>query len=598
MSPIPSFPKPGAPSRRWFGRTLPIAAAALLFLSGMQLAPAADRPPATDPAAACAALARLATFPVRPTVITLARFNPAGMRDARGLSLPAHCQVDGVINKRVGSDGNPYGDRFEVRLPVPAAWNGRFMFQGGGGWEGSVPPAIGEAGTLTPTLAHGWVVASQDGGHEVKQLPAPGAFFLDRQAVIDQAYRSIDVTTQTAKYLIKAYYGAAPRHSYWVGCSTGGRQGMVMSQHFPSYFDGIVAGDPVYDLEALLMSEDWSVEQFLAIAPKPLKTTASGLPIIYPALPKPDQELFTRALLQACDGLDGTKDGVIDDQPSCAQRFKPETYIFTDTHEPLQCRAEKTPTCLSKEQIAALEAINHGPRDAAGRPIRAPAGAVAPDHADNTMQGYAYDGGFLLQSGIPGRALGTPTTPPGDFATGMMQIPYLWIQPINLAANPVTFDFNHDLGKLTKDNVQVTYSTSLDLSKFKQRGGKIIWYHGVSDPGPPVAGTVAYYKGLAAQNGGTRGVEKFARLYLVPNMGHCRGGPATDQFDMLTPLVAWVEQGIAPGPIPALGQHFLSQPTLRRRPLCPFPQQVRYTGGAHGDLADPRQYKCVAPPGR
>jgi len=595
MSAMRSVHMPRPAWRRRAVCVLGLAGVAALLYAATPPAALAAGATTKDPAAACAALARLTAFPIHPTLITAARFNPAGVKDATGVPLPAHCQIDGIINQRIGLDGNPYGDGFEVRLPVPKAWNGRFMFQGGGGWEGSVPPAIGQAGTLTPTLSHGWAVASQDGGHETKQLPTAGAFFLDRQAVIDQTYRSIDVTTQTAKYLIHAYYGAAPRHSYWVGCSTGGRQGMVMSQHFPGYFDGIVAGDPVYDLEALLMSEDWVIQQFEAIAPRPVMMTPAGLPIVYPALPRADQALFTRALLQACDGLDGSIDGMIDDQPGCERRFEPASYVFTDTRQPLQCRAEKTPTCLSRRQIAALVAINRGPRDAEGRPIRAPAGAVAPDHADNLMQGYAYDGGFMSQAGIPSRALGTPTTPPGDFATGLMQIPYLWIQPVNLAANPVAFDFNHDLGKLTRSNIQVTYSTSLDLSRFRQRGGKIIWYHGASDPGPPVGGTIAYFRGLAAKNGGMQRVQDFARLYLVPNMGHCRGGPATDQFDMLTPLVAWVEQGIAPAAIQASGRHFVSQPAIRTRLLCPYPQQARLSGGADVDLARASNYRCVAP---
>jgi feruloyl esterase len=220
---------------------------------------------------------------------------------------------------------------------------------------------------------------------------------------------------------------------------------------------------------------------------------------------------------------------------------------------------------------------------------------VAPDHADNVMQGYAYDGGLMSRAGIPSRALGTPTSAPGGFATGLMQIPYLWIQPVNPVANPLTFDFKHDLGKLTRSNMQVSYSTSLDLSGFRQRGGKIIWYHGASDPGPPVGGTIAYFRGLAVKNGGMQRVQEFARLYLVPNMGHCRGGPVADQFDLLTPLVAWVEQGIAPAGIQATGQHFASQPTTRSRLLCPYPQQARFTGGKGGDLARASNYRCVAP---
>ena len=142
-------------------------------------------------AAACAKLATLSNFPVAATQITLAKFNARGSTSANGVGLPDHCLVQGIINKRVGTDGFPYGDSFEVRLPAPADWNGRFMFQGGGGTEGAVPPAVGVAGALSPTLAHGWAVASQDGGHENKDLPHPNQFFLDPQAVVDSAYRSI-----------------------------------------------------------------------------------------------------------------------------------------------------------------------------------------------------------------------------------------------------------------------------------------------------------------------------------------------------------------------------------------------------------------------
>ena len=190
-----------------FGRSI------LLALSLAALgAPAGSAATAeADPAAACASLADLTNFPITPTEIRSAQFILAGAVSANGVPLPAHCQIDGIINKRIGTDGYPYGDGFEVRLPTPSDWNGRFMFQGGGGTEGSVPPATGTAGTLSPTLAHGWAVASQDGGHENSQLPVPNQFFLDPQAVIDHAYRSIDVTTQTAKYLIKVYYGDVPR---------------------------------------------------------------------------------------------------------------------------------------------------------------------------------------------------------------------------------------------------------------------------------------------------------------------------------------------------------------------------------------------------
>src|SRR3984957_13976842 len=283
-----------------------------------------------DPAAACAKLATSASFPVMPTEITLAKYNAAGAAEVNGVALPAHCLVQGVIRKRIGTDGFPYGAGFEVRLPAPADWNGRFMLQGGGGTEGAVPPATGVAGTLSPTLAHGWAVASQNGGHENSELPTPNAFFLDPQAVVDHAYGSIEVTTQTAKFLIDAYYGKKPDRSYFVGCSTGGRQGMVLSQNFPDYYDGIVAGDPVYDLQAIALSEDWGVEAMAAITPPPIQKLPDGSPILYPAFPEADQKLFTSALLAACDHLDGVVDGVIDNLRACHAKFDPATFMFKD----------------------------------------------------------------------------------------------------------------------------------------------------------------------------------------------------------------------------------------------------------------------------
>jgi len=557
---------------------------------GASVALAASLP---DPAGACAKLVALTDFPVAPTQITLAQFIPGGATSADGVALPDHCQVQGIINKRTGVDGFPYGDRFELRLP--AQWNGRLMFQGGGGTEGAVPPATGTAGTLSPTLARGWAVVSQNGGHENKDLPVPNQFFLDPQAVVDHAYRSIDVTTQTAKFLIDAYYGQGPDRSYFVGCSTGGRQGMVFSQNFPDYFDGIVSGDPVYDLEAIALAEDWGVQAVAAITQAPIKKSANGSPLLYPAFPEVDQKLFTSAILAACDRLDGVADGVVDNLPACWAKFDPATFVFPDTGQPLRCAGAKTDTCLSSAQIDAIKKINQGPRNSLGHPVKAPAATAVHDPADTTVHGYAYDGGFMTPSGIPSRKIGTPITPPGDFSLGLGQIPYIWLSPPNPGADPLRFDFDKDVGNLNKSTPLVSFSASTDLTKFKDRGGKIVWYHGVSDPGPPVHGTIAYYDALTARNGGRDQTATFARLFLVPNMGHCRGGPATDQFDMLTPLVAWVEHGMAPNQIIASGTRFASPPVTRSRPLCPYPQETRYSGPAGGDLGAAANYACLAP---
>jgi hypothetical protein len=332
-----------------------------------------------------------------------------------------------------------------------------------------------------------------------------------------------------------------------------------------------------------------------AITPKPIEKLPNGGPVLYPAFPEADQKLVTSAILAACDKLDGTADGVLDNLPACWAKFDPATFVFPDTGQPLQCTGAKTASCLSPSQIGAVKKINQGPRNSLGQSIKAPASLAARDHGDNTVFGYAYDGGFMAPTGIPSRKIGTPSTPPGDFALGLGQIPYHWMEPANPGFDPLRFDFDKDVANLNKSTPLVTYSASTDLTKFKQRSGKIIWYHGVSDPGPPVHGTIAYYEALAARHGGLEQTKEFARLFLIPNMGHCRGGPATDQFDMLTPLVAWVEQGKAPEEIIASGTRFASPPTTRSRPLCPYPQETRYVGPAGGDLAAASNYACVAP---
>jgi hypothetical protein len=261
----------------------------------------------------------------------------------------------------------------------------------------------------------------------------------------------------------------------------------------------------------------------------------------------------------------------------------------------LQCTGAKSASCLSPAQITAIKRINSGPRNAMGQPIKAPAGEAVPMGANATMVGYPWDGGFMAPTGIPARKIGTPTSTPGDLAQGLGQIPYHWILPADPKRSALTVSFDKDIAALSKSSPMVSTAASTDISKYRARGGKIIWYHGVSDPGPPVLGTIEYYNNLVARNGGLADTKGFARLFLVPNMGHCRGGPATDQFDMLTPLVEWVEKGVAPERVIASGREFTSPPAARSRPLCPYPEQARYTGTAGGDLGSASNYACVAP---
>jgi feruloyl esterase len=611
-----------------------------------------------SPAESCAALLSLPAsgFPVPNTVITSAVDTPASTTPT---ALPERCIVNGYINKHISPvDQCQYQDAFQVQLPLSASWNGRFMMQGGGGGEGSVPTATGTNSGSAGSgfgIINGYAVASQDGGHQNTDLAAcvsvnpsthgnANEYFLDPLGIIGQTYQSIEVTALTAKYLTNQYYGNGPNHSYWVGCSTGGRQGMVMSQNFPSFFDGIVAGDPVYDQEAIGLSETNGVEAILnvylsnpALTPPGPTMVAQPAPQptgphLYPAFPSSDQGLFETALLQACDALDGVTDGVIDNLPACWAKFDPATATYTDyagalgpanTTYLLQCTGAKNATCLSPAQIQAAKKINQGPRSN-GSLVRAPAGAVASDPVSNVAQGYAYDGGWMTTVGIPARKIGSSgaTSLPGDFSLGVGTFGYAFISPADPTYYTLAFNFNTDLGKLNANTPIVTYSTSLDIKRFVKYGHKIIWYHGASDPGPPVLGTKLYYTQMADKFGGLSNAQNFSRFYPVPNMDHCTGGATTDQFDMLTPVVNWVESGTAPGAVTAKGTNFnsatyqvvgnyitntfVNAPTTRSRPLCPYPKQAHFTGSTTvvngvpvaanpADLASAANYTCVQP---
>jgi hypothetical protein len=583
----------------------------------------------------CANLATLPAsgFPVPNTVITEARDFPAGTF----AGIPEFCFVAGFVNLHISPvDQCLYTDFFEVAMPVD--WNGRFMFQGGGGQEGIVPAPFGFT-NANPNfgLINGYAVATQNGGHLNTELALPtcdsgfgnpNEFFLDPLGITAFAYQSIEVTTLVSKYLINQFYGVGPHHSYWVGCSTGGRQGMVMSQNFPAFFDGILAGDAVYDQEALGLTEVYSVEQILnvynanpslpplAFVPQPAPQPPG--PVVYPAFPVADQGLLETALLQACDAFDGVADGVIDNLPACQAKFDPATATYTSggATYPLQCIGPKTATCLSPAQIQAINKINQGPRNSKGHKLAAPAGAVAEDHVTNIAQGYAWDGGWMTIAGIPVRIIGSPGTLPGDFSLGVGTFGYAFLSPAQPTFNSLSFNFDTDFGMLSPSSPLVTYSTSANIRRFVDYGHKIIWFHGLSDPGPPVLGTIKYYEEMAQQFGGLERAQQFSRFYPVPNMGHCSGGPATDQFDLLTPLANWVETGTPPGPVNATGVNFtpatyqvsfVSGPTTRTRPLCPYPQQARFTGSVSviggvpvatnlADLADPTKYQCISPP--
>jgi len=593
---------------------------------------------AMAPTATCTSLATLAGFPVQPSgTVGGTRVTSSTLAtDANGTQ---YCLVQGIIEER--NDGiagiatttsykttQHYGTLFEVRLPT--AWNGRYMFQGSGGTEGNRPGATGQIGGTAGLniLRNGFVVASQNGGHQTSELPAsypPGStttdlnhiqviqqnmFFPDAKAVADWGYHSIDITTQTAKYLINAYYGRPQEHSYFVGCSTSGRQGMAMSQLFPQHFEGIVAGDPFYLPPEISLSETWGLEHIIAVSP-----IVDGKPQYLQSFTLSDQNLFTNAILAACDQVDGLVDGVIEDMKACS--FDPATFVFPSSGPyvsgsapdspkpgmPLQCtddgqraadgtviRPKSPMPCLTSAQVNAAKKIAEGPRTSNGERITTPDGT--------TLSGYPFDGGFMQPSGIPTRDIGTANSAPGNIGLGSGQLPLFWFSTPDPMKNPLTIDYDNDISLVTPASPAV--NNSRDIGAFINRGGKLIFYHGLSDSGPPWPYTQKYFHDVMTQNGGMAGASKFMKLYLVPNMGHCSGNMATDSFDMLTPMVNWIENGVAPEEIVATGNRFMPMPlagpyaglgsATRSRPLCPYPKTLHYNGS--GDVAQASSYAC------
>lgn len=510
-------------------------------------------------AQSCTDLQRLASAEL---VISTAVLKPAGPADAQpslgppalpraGPLFPEHCLVRGTLLPRTGVAGVKYGMGFELRMP--SQWNGRFLFQGGGGLDGFVGPAYGvvtpQGSTAAPALARGFAVVSTDSGHQ----GFDPSFAFDQQARLDFAYNALDKVTLEAKALIAAYYGRGPEHSYFMGCSNGGRHAMVAAQRLPLYFDGIVAGDPGFDLSHAAIGEAWDTAQFLKIAPK----DATGHPILSRAFSEGDLKLVADAVLVRCDGLDGLKDGMINDLRAC--RFDPAE---------LRCRLGGPKACLSAPQVSALQAIFAGARDSRGRQLYA---------------GWPYDAG-IGSSGWRQWKLGTsPTAQPNaaNATLGAGALALYFTTPPDPGLKISRFDFDRDPARV-EETAAINDATGVMMTSFSARGGKLLIFEGASDPVFSASDIMAWYGRVHAAD---PNAPAWARLFLVPGMTHCGGGPSTDDFDPLAAVVNWVEDGKAPDRLIAHGRAF---PGVSR-PLCPDPQVARYTGG---DVKDERSFEC------
>ena len=484
--------------------------------------------------------ANLSKFKTSNVEITKAIAIPAGTTQekpwgqGRTAPLPAYCQVEGMMNRRTGVGGEEFGISFALALPEN--WNGDLLMQGGGGSNGVVASPLGlNAAGDTPALIRGFAVLSNDTGHKSRHPGFDFDFMKDQQAALDFAYLANAEVATLAKQLIAQYYGKPAAYSYFSGCSTGGREGMILSQRYPTLFDGIIVGDPAMrtGLSNLAIGK-WIPVTFNQIAPK----DPAGKPIITQAITEGDRKLIMDALMKQCDAKDGVADGLISDPLGCD--FDPAV---------LTCKVGQSESCLTIEKVAAIKKAMEGPKTSEGVQV---------------YPGFLYDTG--ITSNGPIRGILFPG--PGIFG-------------------PTTTAMEVDVEKeALADTQPLVDSLSTNLTTFVAHRGKLIFYHGNSDPWFSPLDTFGYYKDMASANGGLESVSNWSQFYFIPGMSHCGGGRALDQFDFLGAIVNWVEKGTIPQSVIATGKSFPG----RSRPLCPYPKHAQYKG--QGDVEDAKSFEC------
>ncbi len=504
----------------------------------------------------------LVSLKLTDTTITAAQSISAGTYTAPNgevfENMPAFCRVAATLTPTSDSDIG-----IEVWMPA-SDWNGKFEGVGNGGFGGAIAYA-----SLASSVRLGYATASTDTGHV--GTPTDGSFALGHpQKIIDFGYRAIHLTTVIGKQITSAFYGEGPKRSYFDGCSTGGRQALMEAQRFSNDYDGIVAGDPVaYYTHHHVGGNLWVLRQMFNNPASTVFTT--------------QDTLLGNAVNAACDALDGVVDGVLNDPRRC--HFNPKALL---------CQGTQTPSsCLTSEQVEVVRNIWTGPDplvhqrgyyppferggEADGWPATiSPQPPPAPQTDDHATIGISFLANFVFDN------------PNWDFRS------------FNWNSDPAYVDNKVVIGNQTL--ATVLNSINPDLSQFRAHGGKLIQYHGFSDPEVPPQTSIEYFESVrnfpgrssGASSEGERGklIQEYYRLLMVPGMNHCSGGPGANVFDMLTPLVQWVEQNI--GPESVIATHYVNnvptQGVAFTRPLCPYPQEALYKGT--GDTNDAANFVC------
>jgi feruloyl esterase len=490
-------------------------------------------PGQTLKSASCESLSSLA---LPNSSITLAQVVPAGTfalpetgpATAQFSQLPAFCRVAATLTPSSDSD-----IKIEIWLPI-ANWNGKFEAVGNGGLAGTI-----SYDWLAAALQEGYATASTDTGH----AGANASFALGHpEKLIDFAYRAVHEMTLKSKAIIATFYGRAPRFSYWTGCSTGGRQGLMEAQRYPEDLDGIIAGAPANDQTDL---SAWRI----AVESKILQSPES-------VVPSAKLALVNRAVLAACDAIDGVTDGLLTDPRQC--HFDPATLL---------CPSGNHEDCLTAQQ---LEAVKMGYAPAARK-----------------------NGELIFPGLVPGGETGWnmltgAKAEPGSIDVGLFR----FVAHQNPAWHWRTFDLDRDTALIDKKAGFID-AVNPDLSAFRARGAKLLIYHGWNDGGSDGAisplNTINYYSSVLATMGSQQ--QDWLRLYMVPGMEHCGGGPGPNQVNWMAALERWRESGVVPDRL--IASRVKDNHVNMTRPICSYPAVAKYSGV--GSTNDAANFTCKLP---
>jgi len=495
-----------------------------------------------------------------------------------------YCLVSGVMAQHLGVDGKFYSIQFELRLPN--YWQGRFAYQFNGGNDGEVKAALGAiTGLLGSQYAinQGFAVVSSNGGHDAQANPEARlvggvVFGHDPKARRDYGYGAVQKLNSVARALIEGYYQSPIKYSYGLGQSNGGRMAMVAASRFPDMFDGLLVGYPGFNLPKAALQHAWDIQALHRVNDDITKS-----------LTQRDLDVFAKRILDQCDALDGINDDMIFATEACQNVFQPKALVCTSNFDR---------DCLSLTKVAALIRMHKGPHNSKNQAL---------------YTSWEYDAGIRSKNWRMWKVESTISAwsnKPISVVMGAASLAHIFTTPFTNVAGDVyslekyllAFDFDKDAAKIYGTNNQFKESAMSimtppdaakpELTDFKKHGGKMMIFHGNSDPVFSVKDTMRWYDFLDFALEGR--ASEFVRLYRVPGMPHGQGGPSADQFDMLQPLVSWVEKNKAPQEVMAGTRSENPEITARMagmtRPLCPYPSYAKYK---KGDLLKGSSFQCV-----